>query len=184
MSGKPPDTPEEEQFEKQVSRLNLELSRTKSRVQIREIRDQIFVAEQGRWTASASNPWKAHPWQTIPLQRIQQALGRDTVFLEYVVWNTVPPELVGRWVVSEGPDRGQTLDFHRGGTLIATVTQETKVGVVEARIRVDGKKITATLTNQITGERGTRTQTIRHLDARNLVLEAEGGMVIKLHRPD
>jgi len=85
MSGKPPDTSEEEQFEKQVSRLNLELSRAKSRIQVREIRDKIFVAEQGRWTASASNPWKAHPWQTIPLQRIQQALGRDTVFLEYVL---------------------------------------------------------------------------------------------------
>lgn len=85
MSGKPPDTTEEQQFEKQVSRLNLELSRAKSRVQIREIRDKIFVAEQGRWTGSASNPWKAHPWQTIPLQQIQQALGRDTVLLEYVV---------------------------------------------------------------------------------------------------
>jgi CHAT domain-containing protein len=85
MSGRPPDTPEEEPFEKQISRLNLELSRAKSRAQIREIRDKIFVAEQGRWTASASNPWKAHPWQTIPLQRIQQALGRDAVFLEYVV---------------------------------------------------------------------------------------------------
>jgi CHAT domain-containing protein len=85
MSGKPPDAPQEEQFEKQVSRLNLELSKAKSRVQIREIRDKIFVAEDGRWTASASNPWKAHPWQTIPLEQIQQALGRDTVLLEYVV---------------------------------------------------------------------------------------------------
>jgi CHAT domain-containing protein len=85
MSGKPADTPEEEQFEKQVSRLNLELSRAKSKVQIREIRDKIFVAEQGRWTASASNPWKTHPWQTIPLEGIRQALGRDTVLLEYVV---------------------------------------------------------------------------------------------------
>ena len=85
MSGKPSDTPEEQQFEKQVSRLNLELSRAKSRAQIREIRDKIFVAEEGRWTGSASNPWKAHPWQTIPLQQIQQALGRDTVLLEYVV---------------------------------------------------------------------------------------------------
>lgn len=85
MSGKPPDAPEEEQFEKQVSRLNLQLSRAKSLAQIREIRDKIFVAEEGRWTASASNPWKAHPWQTIPLEQIQQALGRDTVLLEYVI---------------------------------------------------------------------------------------------------
>lgn len=85
MSGKPPDTPEEEQFEKQVSRLNLALSRAKSRAQIREIRDKIFVAEEGRWTGSASNRWKAHPWQTIPLEQIRQALGRDTVLLEYVV---------------------------------------------------------------------------------------------------
>jgi CHAT domain-containing protein/tetratricopeptide (TPR) repeat protein len=85
MSGKPPDAPEEEQFEKQVSRFNLELSRAKSRAQIREIRDKTFVAEEGRWTASASNPWKTHSWQTIPLEQIQQALARDTVLLEYVV---------------------------------------------------------------------------------------------------
>jgi len=85
MSGKPPDAPEEEQFEKQVSRLNLELSRAQSRVQIRQIRDKIFVAEEARWTASASNPWKAHPWRTIPLEQIQLGLGRDTVLLEYVI---------------------------------------------------------------------------------------------------
>jgi CHAT domain-containing protein len=85
MSGKPPDSPEEEQFERQVSRLNLELSRANSREKIREIRDKIFVAEEGRWTASASSPWKAHSWETIPLLRIREGLSADEVVLEYVV---------------------------------------------------------------------------------------------------
>ena len=85
MSGRPPDSPEEEQFERQVSQLNLELSRAKSRERIREIRDKIFVAEEGRWTASASSPWKAHPWETIPLERIREGLSADDVVLEYVV---------------------------------------------------------------------------------------------------
>jgi CHAT domain-containing protein len=85
MSGQPPDSPEEEQFERQVSQLNLELSRAKSRERIREIRDKIFVAEEGRWTASASSPWKAHPWETIPLERIREGLSADDVVLEYVV---------------------------------------------------------------------------------------------------
>src|SRR5581483_1123681 len=74
MSGKPPDSPDEERFEKQVSRLNLELTEAKSRDAIREIRAKIFVAEEGRWTASASSPWKAHPWETIPLEQIRQRL--------------------------------------------------------------------------------------------------------------
>jgi CHAT domain-containing protein len=85
MSGKPPDSPQEEQFERQVSRLNLELSRANSREGIREIRDKIFVAEEGRWTASASSPWKAHSWETIPLERIREGLSADEVVLEYVV---------------------------------------------------------------------------------------------------
>jgi len=85
MSGKPPDSPDEERFEKQVSRLNLELTEAKSRDAIREIRAKIFVAEEGRWTASASSPWKAHPWETIPLEQIRQRLGTNDVLLEYVV---------------------------------------------------------------------------------------------------
>jgi CHAT domain-containing protein len=85
MSGRPPDSAAEEQFQKLVSRLNVELARAKARDKIREIRDQIFLAEEARWTALASNPWKAHSWETIPLEQIRRYLGGDDVLLEYVV---------------------------------------------------------------------------------------------------
>src|SRR6266446_1126586 len=57
MSGRPPDSPEELEIEKQISRLNLELTRTSSAEQVRSIRDKIFLVEQERWVATASGAW-------------------------------------------------------------------------------------------------------------------------------
>src|SRR2546427_8947481 len=54
MSGKPPESPEELEVEKQISRLHLELARAKSTGQVHEIRDKIFLAEQARWLTPAS----------------------------------------------------------------------------------------------------------------------------------
>src|SRR6267378_289155 len=63
MSGKPPDSPEELEIEKQISRLNLELTKTNSAEQVRNIRDKIFLVEQARWVAPASGPLKSRPWE-------------------------------------------------------------------------------------------------------------------------
>src|SRR5205807_8704244 len=49
MSGRPSDTPQELEIQKQISRLNLDLAKAKSMGKIHEIRDQIFLAEQARW---------------------------------------------------------------------------------------------------------------------------------------
>lgn len=85
MSGKPPDSQEELEVEKQISRLNLELTKANSAQKVRQIRDKIFLVEQARWVAPASGPWKSRPWETIPLQSIRQGLGANEVMLEYVV---------------------------------------------------------------------------------------------------
>ncbi len=112
------------------------------------------------------------------------AAGGTWAFFEYVVWNTVPRELVGKWVVTEGPDEGGTIDFFRGGTMVARVNLQGKLGIIEAKIRVEDGKIIATLKNQLTGELGTRVQTIKVLDAKRLVLQDERGNLIKLERAD
>jgi CHAT domain-containing protein len=85
MSGKPPDSPEELEIEKQISRLNLELTRATSAEQVRTIRDKIFLVEQARWAVPASGPWKSSPWETVPLERIRGGLAANELMLEYVV---------------------------------------------------------------------------------------------------
>jgi CHAT domain-containing protein len=85
MSGKPPDSPEELEIEHQISRLNLELTKTNSAEQVRNIRDKIFLVEQARWVAPASGPWKSRPWETIPLERMQEDFAANELMLEYVV---------------------------------------------------------------------------------------------------
>ena len=85
MSGKPPDSPEELEIEKQISRLNLELTRTNSAEQVRNIADKIFLVEQARWVVPASGPWKSRPLETIPLERIREGLAANVLMLEYVV---------------------------------------------------------------------------------------------------
>jgi CHAT domain-containing protein len=85
MSGKPPETPEELEIEKQISRLNLELAKANSAEQVHQIRDKIFLAEEARWVTPASGTWKSQPWQTIPLDRIRQGLTANELLLEYVM---------------------------------------------------------------------------------------------------
>ncbi len=85
MSGKPPDSPEELEIEKQISRLNLDLARAKSAEQVRQLRDKIFLAEQARWLAPASGPLKSRPWETIPLERVRQGLAANELLLEFVL---------------------------------------------------------------------------------------------------
>jgi CHAT domain-containing protein len=85
MSGKQPESPEELEIEKQISRLNLELGKAKSAEQVHQIRDKIFLAEEARWVTPASPTWKSQPWQTTPLDRIRAGLNANELVLEYVL---------------------------------------------------------------------------------------------------
>jgi CHAT domain-containing protein len=85
MSGRPPDSPKELKIEKQIARLNLELTKAKSSGEVRKIRDEIFLVEEARWLAPGSNPWKARPWETIPLERVRNSLSPNQMMLEYVL---------------------------------------------------------------------------------------------------
>jgi CHAT domain-containing protein len=85
MSGKPPDSPQEVEIQKRISRLNLALAKAKSVEQVHQIRDKIFLAEQARWLTPASGTWESKPWQTIPLERIRQNLAPSELVLEYVM---------------------------------------------------------------------------------------------------
>jgi uncharacterized protein (TIGR03066 family) len=138
-------------------------------------------------TAPAPLPAK----QGVPVRRwlllgacLLVAAGATWAVMEFFVWDTVPKELIGKWVVTEGPDKGGTIDFYRGGKMVAVVNFDGQKGVIEAKIRVEDGKIFATIKKEKTGELGTRVQTIKVLDETRLVLEDERGHQIKLVRAE
>jgi uncharacterized protein (TIGR03066 family) len=110
--------------------------------------------------------------------------GGTWALFEYVIWNTTPPELVGKWVVMRGPQDGATFDFYRNGTMVGHVNLDGQEGRVEARIRVEDKKIYATTRHPTTGEELTRVQTVVTLTGRNLVLRDEQGELLVMERAE
>src|SRR5437870_2000491 len=76
--------------------------------------------------------------------------GATWAIFEHFVWATTPSQLVGKWVVTEGPDEGGTVDFYRNGTMIAKVNNQGFEGIIEAKIRVEDNKIHVTTRHQRT----------------------------------
>jgi uncharacterized protein (TIGR03066 family) len=112
------------------------------------------------------------------------AFGGTWAFLERVVWARVPSELVGKWVVTEGPQEGATFDFYRSGSMVGRVNAGGNEAVVNARIRVEDNKIYSTTTNPHTGRDETMILTIRTLTARELVVEDQQGKVLRMERAE
>jgi hypothetical protein len=104
------------------------------------------------------------------------------VLFEFVIWNTTPPALVGKWVVTEGPQEGATFDFYRGGTMRGVMNVGGKEGIINARVRVEDKKIFSTTQNPHTRRDDTHALIIRTLTEMNLVVEDEQGNLLKMER--
>lgn len=113
------------------------------------------------------------------------AVGTWALF-EFVVWNKIPSELVGKWVVVDGPREyaDATFDFHRSGAMQAIVNLQGKQGTIDATIRVEGKTIFSTSRRPTTGEVRTTIQVIRSLTPTELVVEDEQGKLMKMKRVD
>jgi tetratricopeptide (TPR) repeat protein len=84
-SGDRRETPQDREIERTIGQLNLKLSSAKSAIEIRNIRDKIFFAEQGRWLTSRANSWKSAPISVESLQIVEQSLSPKEVVLEYVL---------------------------------------------------------------------------------------------------
>lgn len=107
--------------------------------------------------------------------------GTWAVF-ELVIWNKLPAQLVGKWVVMDGPQEGATFDFFRNGTMVGTVNIQGREGIVKATVRVEGDKIFSTTRNPGTGLDDTRVQTIRSLTDIELVVEDGQGKQLRMRR--
>jgi hypothetical protein len=96
----------------------------------------------------------------------------------------MPPELVSKWVVKEGPQEGATFGFYRGGTMVGRINADGKEAIVKARIRVEDKAIYSTTTNPHTGQDDTMVLKIRPLTPRELMVEDQQGQLLKMERAD
>jgi uncharacterized protein (TIGR03066 family) len=130
--------------------------------------------------AESAKSWLPR-WAVIALCLVL-AGGCTLAFCEYFVFSKIPTELVGKWVVIEGPDQGGTVDFYRTGTMVAKVNQGGREGIIDATIRVEENKIYVTTRHQQTGQEGTRVLTIDTINERQLVVVDEHGKFVKMER--
>src|SRR4051794_35700077 len=110
--------------------------------------------------------------------------GGVWAFCEFYLWNELPGAIVGKWVVTEGPQEGATFDFYRSGAMRGRINVNGDEAIVKASVRIEERKLYATTAHPKTGEELTRVQVIRVLSATKLVLEDEQGKLLKMERAD
>lgn len=71
--------------ERTISQLRIKLMTPAPPRDVQRIRDQIFMAEQGRWVTPDISILKARSRDTIGIARVQQSLASSMVLLEYVI---------------------------------------------------------------------------------------------------
>ncbi len=75
------------------------------------------------------------------------AAGTTFAFCEFVVWNRLPAELVGKWTVEGGPQDGATFDFSRSGSLEAHLNNNDMEHVLQGSAAVQDRTLLITTTN-------------------------------------
>jgi uncharacterized protein (TIGR03066 family) len=101
---------------------------------------------------------------------------------EFVIFNNLPPELVGKWVVEGGEQDGATFDFSRAGFVEAHMNNKGREVVLKGKAAVENKKLLITTQNPNTRQDETRVSTIRELTATSLIVEFETGEVFRMAR--
>jgi uncharacterized protein (TIGR03066 family) len=136
--------------------------------------------------ASAALPERRSSWSHSALLVIclLVAAGGTWAFLEFVVWNKLPAELVGKWVVQGGEQDGATFDFYRSGAMVGRINVRGKEGIINAHVAVDGDVLLITTQNPSTRRDETKKQTIKTLSATELVLQDEQGNRFRMERAD
>jgi uncharacterized protein (TIGR03066 family) len=120
-------------------------------------------------------------WAWAGLCLLVAAAGTLAV-LEFVIWNKVPPALVGKWQIEEGPHYSGTFEFSRTGQMTVHLRNHKNDFHWKSRVGVDGKTIRSTTVNAQTREEETHESTILELTAHSMILELENGEVLKMAR--
>jgi uncharacterized protein (TIGR03066 family) len=84
---------------------------------------------------------------------------------------TLPDEIVGDWRIEGGEMNGTRVSFARDGTFTTFVLNDGKEVEVKATVRKQGDTLCYTMTLPNTGQKVTRTQTIKSLTERQMIVE-------------
>src|SRR5262245_26314915 len=79
-------------------------------------------------------------WVLIGLCLLLIGVGALAYF-EFFVWNKIPPELAGFWEVEEGPQKGGTFEFFRGGTMEVHLKSKKKEVTYKTQATVKDKTL-------------------------------------------
>ena len=110
--------------------------------------------------------------------------GTTWAVFEFIVWNRLPSELVGKWVVEGGEQNEDTYDFYRDGTMVGHVSNPLgNLGIIKAHVRVEGDKLII-ITQSSRGQTAVHTKRIRTLTRTELVLEDGNSQITKMVRAD
>jgi hypothetical protein len=122
-------------------------------------------------------------WALLALCLVVACAGTWAI-MEYVVWNRLPGELVGAWVVVEGPPEYHeaVFEFHRNGKMVGHLNDRENLRVMNAEVRVEADQLFITTRRPTTGEEMTVVQQIRTLNATSLVVEDERGRRLSMKR--
>jgi uncharacterized protein (TIGR03066 family) len=93
----------------------------------------------------------------------------------FVLPDSIPPEVVGKWRVTGGDWQGMTLEFTRNGTMIGKATINGSDRELEGQATVSGNTLRTTTTNPFTGKAETGTQAIITLTETEFVVEDQQG---------
>ena len=102
--------------------------------------------------------------------------------MEFVVWNKLPGNLVGKWVVQGGDQDGATFDFFRNGTMVGRINMGGNLHIIDAQVACEGDTLFITTQNPMTKRAETKQQTIKILNAKELVLQDEQRKLFRMER--
>jgi len=110
------------------------------------------------------------------------ACAGTLAIMEYVVWSRLPSALVGKWVVVGGDQDGATFDFYPNGAMEGHINVNGNEHVIKADVAVEEDTLIITTKHPRTGQVDVKTQTIKTLNARELVLQDEKKSVFRMQR--
>ncbi|MBI2808757.1 MAG: hypothetical protein HYX68_27530 [Planctomycetes bacterium] len=152
-----------------------------------------FTKQRQQAPAPSAPPAKAaggnaRRWIVLGLGALLTAAATWS-FLEFVVWNKVlwnqlPGDLIGKWVVSGGDQDGATFDFYRNGSMRGRINAGGREGIINARIEVEGDTLFITTRNPHTKQDEVKKHLIKVLNRSELVLQDERKTLFRMERAD
>jgi uncharacterized protein (TIGR03066 family) len=144
---------------------------------------QMRRAEQTPLPAKTAGG-NARRWVFLGLGLVLAA-GASWAVMEFVVWNKLPSELVGKWEVVQGPPKYKeaVFEFYRSGKMVGHLNDNGNLRIMKADVRVEGDKLHITTRRPSTGEEHVSVQTIRTLNDKELVVADEREIVKMVRMP-